>query len=110
MGQVFGTGLTSGLVSARPAAPAGSAATASIAPRNGFVGDALHRVDMRVQRRFRAGHVSFDGMFEVFNVFNRANYGSFVANEASPLFGRPTQNSNLAYAPRMMQFGFRVAF
>jgi hypothetical protein len=110
----YGSGLRTGLTSGLDVRQTGGAgrlrSNGSIAPRNGFVGDPLHRVDMRLQRRFHAGHVSFDGMFEMFNVFNRANYGSFVTNEASPLFGRPTQNSNLAYAPRMMQFGFRVAF
>lgn len=82
----------------------------SIAPRNGFVGTPLHRVDMRVQRRVKVGHMDVDGMFEVFNLFNRANYGTFVTSEASPLFGRPVQNSNLAYAPRMVQLGFRLGF
>ena len=51
-----------------------------------------------------------DGMLEVFNVFNRANYGSIVVNESNASFGRPTQNLNVAYQPRSLQLGFRTSF
>ena len=56
------------------------------------------------------GHVTFDGMFEVFNLFNHANYGTYVNNVSSPLYGRPASNSNVAYQPRMMQLGFKIGF
>ena len=37
---------------------------------------------MRVQRRFRLGsHATADGIVELFNVFNHANYGSYVTDE-----------------------------
>ena len=38
------------------------------------------------------------------------NYGSYVATESNALFGRPQQNANVAYQPRMLQLGFRIAF
>jgi hypothetical protein len=38
------------------------------------------------------------------------NYGNYVAAAASPLFGQPVQNLNVAYLPRMLQLGFRVSF
>jgi hypothetical protein len=83
----------------------------SIIPRNNLVGDPIHRVDMRVQRRFAFGsRAKFDGIFEMFNVFNRANYGSYEINERSSSYGQPQQNSLTAYAPRMLQLGFRLAF
>jgi len=47
---------------------------------------------------------------EVFNVFNRANYGSYVTQESNRSYGQPSFNSNIAYQPRMLQLGFRVAF
>jgi hypothetical protein len=79
--------------------------------REGFVGDQVHRVDMRFQRRFRlGGTLTADGIVEVFNVFNRANYGSYVTSESNAAFRRPVQNTNIAYAPRTVQFGFRLAF
>jgi hypothetical protein len=44
-------------------------------------------------------------------VFNHANYGSYSTNLSVPSrFGRPEQNLNVAYAPRMMQLGFRFVF
>jgi hypothetical protein len=57
------------------------------------------------------GPRQLDGILEVFNVFNHANYGSYSTNLSVPSrFGRPEQNLNVAYAPRMMQLGFRFAF
>lgn len=83
----------------------------SIVPRNGFVGDPVHRVDVRFQQRVPlAGNVKVDGIFEVFNLFNRANYGSYDTDETSPRFGQPNYSANLAYAPRTLQLGFRLIF
>jgi hypothetical protein len=82
----------------------------TIAPRNGFVGDPLHRVDGRITRRFTFGGVSIEGMAEVFNLFNHENFGAYTLTEVLTTFGRPVQNLNVAYASRTAQFGFRVAF
>ena len=60
--------------------------------------------------RVPLGPVSLDGIVEIFNLFNRANYGSFELDETSPRFGEPNSSSNLAYAPRTLQIGFRLAF
>jgi hypothetical protein len=46
----------------------------------------------------------------VFNLFNHANYGSYVVNESSSEYGKPNFNANLAYQPRMMQLRFKVSF
>ena len=56
------------------------------------------------------GNSRIDRILEVFNVFNRANYGSYVTNEANANFGRPSRNPNVAYAPRMLQLGIRFVF
>jgi hypothetical protein len=85
-------------------------ADGSIIPRNNFDLPSMHRVDMRLQKRLDFGVIKVDGIAEVFNVFNHANYGSFTLNESSGSFGQPTQNLNVAYQPRMLQLGFRVAF
>jgi hypothetical protein len=83
----------------------------SIVPRYSFVGDAIHRVDMRLQQRIPlVGRLHIDGMFEVFNLFDKSNYGSYVLDETSGSFLDPAQNTNLAYAPRTLQLGFRLAF
>jgi hypothetical protein len=76
------------------------------------VGEPLHRVDLRFMKRVRLGGArQLDGILEVFNVFNHANYGSYSTNLSIPAnYGRPQQNLNVAYAPRMMQLGFRFAF
>ena len=86
-------------------------ADGSIIPRNGIAGSAIHRVDMRAQKRLPiAGRVTVDGIFEVFNVFNHENYGTYVVNESCAEYGKPSFNGNVAYQPRMLQLGFRLSF
>jgi hypothetical protein len=83
----------------------------TIVPRNAFVGFPIHRLDMRLQRHFKiAGGVGGDGIVELFNVFNRANYGGYVTNESSLQYKQPTSSTNLSYAPRSLQLGFRIVF
>jgi hypothetical protein len=46
----------------------------------------------------------------VFNLFNRANYETYELNERNTRFGLPNTYANIAYAPRVLQLGFRVGF
>ena len=86
-------------------------ADGSIAPRAAITGDPIHRVDLRLQKRQPLfGRVTIDGLFEVYNIFNHANYGSYTTNESNAQYGNPSFNGNVAYQPRMMQLGFRLAF
>ncbi|OFW06654.1 MAG: hypothetical protein A3I61_06865 [Acidobacteria bacterium RIFCSPLOWO2_02_FULL_68_18] len=86
-------------------------ADGSFLPRNGIVGEPIHRVDMRVQQRLPiVGRLSIDGILEVFNLFNHENFGAYVFNESSPEYGKPAFNGNVAYQPRMLQLGFRATF
>jgi hypothetical protein len=83
----------------------------SIVPRNNFKEKSLHRLDVRLQRRVGlGGSRELDAMFEVFNLFNRANYGTYVTQEVSPAYGNPSFNANIAYQPRIVQLGLRFAF
>jgi outer membrane receptor protein involved in Fe transport len=82
----------------------------TLVPRNSFVGDPIHRVDMRVSRRFTFAGVSLDGIVEVFNAFNHENFGSYVLQESNRNYALPQPSTALAYQPRMLQLGFRAAF
>jgi hypothetical protein len=83
----------------------------TLVPRNDFVGLPIHRVDARLQRHFRlGGRGGADGIVEVFNLLNRANYGGYVTNESSLQYKQPTSSTNLSYAPRSLQLGFRFTF
>jgi len=83
----------------------------TIVPRNNFVGEPLHRVDFRVTQRIGlGGRTGVDAIVEVFNLFNRENYGSYTTAESNASYGRPVQNTSLAYQPRMVQLGFRLIF
>jgi hypothetical protein len=86
-------------------------ANGTIIPRNDFVGEPIHRLDIRLQERIPLpGAMSIDGIFEVFNLFDRANFGSYNLDESSGTYRQPQQNANLAYAPRTIQLGFRFSF
>ena len=66
---------------------------------------------MRLQRHFKlGGRAGADGIAELFNVLDRANYGGYVTNESSSQFKQPSSNTNLSYAPRSLQLGFRLTF
>ncbi|HEY3157794.1 MAG TPA: TonB-dependent receptor [Vicinamibacterales bacterium] len=83
----------------------------TIVPRNNFVGLPLHRVDARVQKKFTmTNRMTVEGIAEVFNLLNHANYGSYTTQEVSVLYGRPSSNPAVAYQPRMAQLGFRLTF
>jgi len=83
----------------------------SLIERNSFDRTDLHRVDIRLQKRFvLSGKMTLDAIAEVFNAFNHANYNSFVTNEAAANYGAPVYDSNIAFQPRTAQFGFRMAF
>ena len=82
----------------------------TIVPRNTLVGDPIHRVDLRLQKRVVLGRATLAGLVEVFNLFDHANHGSYVTNESNAQYGRPASNANIAYQPRMLQLGFRTTF
>jgi hypothetical protein len=83
----------------------------TIIPRESFVGAPIHRIDLRLQERVPVrGHTTISGFIEVFNLFNRANYQTYNVVESSPTFGQPIASTNLSYAPRTLQLGFRLTF
>jgi len=54
--------------------------------------------------------LGIDAIAEVFNMLNHTNYGSFTLVETNANNGRPAENLNIAYQPRLFQFGFRATF
>jgi hypothetical protein len=82
-----------------------------VVPRDAFVGLPIHRVDLRATKRITLrGSAKLEGSFEMFNVFNHANFGSYALTQSLANYGQPQQNIALAYQPRMMQLGLRVTF
>jgi len=83
----------------------------SIIPRNSFVSDPIHRVELRLLQRIPlAGRANLAGSLEVFNLFNRKNYQVYDLTETSGTFLQPQPSANLSYAPRTVQLGFRLTF
>ena len=82
-----------------------------ITKRDGLYGQPIHRVDMRLSKSVRVKeHYRLVGILEAFNLFNRANYGSYNTSITSPSFAAPAQNLNLEYQPRMLQLAARFEF
>lgn len=83
----------------------------TIIPRFGINRADLHRVDLRLMKRFKLGpKVEVSGILDTFNLFNHKNYGTYVVNERSATFGQPTTDTGTAYQPRIVQLGFRTTF
>jgi hypothetical protein len=84
--------------------------TGEVVPRNALKGFALHKVDLRVSKRFRLGRVGVTAIGEVFNLFNKENFGNYVGQVDSATFGQVAASSGNAYVPRSGQLGIRVDF
>ena len=83
----------------------------SIIPRNSFVGDPIHSVSVRLLQRIPlGGRANLAGSLEVFNLFNRKNFGVYDLTETSGTFLKPQPSANATYTPRSMQLGFRLTF
>ena len=87
---------------------------ASSIGRNGGTMPAQATVDLRVSRQFPIGRMKIDGIFEVFNLFNRTNYtdinnvfgaGAFPG-AGLPEYGQFTQ----AGAPLQAQVAAKISF
>jgi hypothetical protein len=79
--------------------------------RDSLIGNPIERVDLRLSKTFSLKErVRFIPIVEAFNLFNHSNFGGYqtVVNLAS--YGAPTQNTDLAYAARMLQFAGRIEF
>ena len=82
----------------------------TIVPRNDFVGNPIHRVDMKLAWPVQAGAYEIEASLEVFNLFNHANFYQYTTAEASPAYGLPRQSFLVAYVPRTAAVGLKVSF
>ena len=86
-------------------------ATGTTWPRNALRGLPLHKVDMRVTKTITlVNNVNIELLGELFNAFNRKNYGAYNTTITSASFGQPVATSGNAYVPRQGQLGVRVNF
>jgi hypothetical protein len=83
----------------------------NIVKRDSLVGNEIGSVNLRLSKAFTLkDRIRFTPIVEAFNLFNHSNFGSYqtVINVAS--YGTPVQNSDLAFAARMLQFAGRIEF
>jgi hypothetical protein len=79
--------------------------------RDSLVGHPISRVDMRLSKTFTVkDRIRFIPMVEAFNLFNHSNFGSYQTVVNLTSYSAPVQNSDLAFAARMLQFAGRIEF
>jgi hypothetical protein len=82
-----------------------------IVSRDSLVGNYISRVDLRLSKTFvLKERLRFIPIIEAFNLFNHSNFGGYQASVNVASYGAPVQNSDLAYAARMLQFAGRIEF
>ena len=89
--------------------PAGLGRNAGRVPGQRFIFKyvfAERNFNLRLSRDFSYRGFTLTLMLEAFNVFNWTNFGGYVGNMKSALFGKPTS----AGAPRQIQLGTRISF
>jgi hypothetical protein len=80
----------------------------TVSPRNSVLNDPIHRVDLRVQWRLKAGRTNIMPLVEVFNLFDNTNFTrSWV--ELNPFYGKPI-GQTIGSGYRVVQLGFRTTF
>ena len=84
--------------------------TGEVVPPNALKGFPLHKVDLRVSKRFRVAGVRLTLLGEIFNLSNRNNFGNYVGQVDSARFGQVAASSGNAYVPRSGQLGVRFEF
>ena len=78
----------------------------SITPRNDIIAPPQNRTDIRFQQRIPlGGRVAIDGIAEIFNVFNRPNWGIGTQESTTSQFLQ-----HISAQVRTAQFGFRLTF
>jgi Carboxypeptidase regulatory-like domain len=77
--------------------------------RNALLGLPLDKVDLRLSQDISLGQRrKIQATLEVFNLFDHANYGTYVAAVDLATLGQPVQNLGNACLARAAQFGFRI--
>lgn len=75
-------------------------------PPNAGRGDSYVDTDLRLGKSVQVGGRRLELMFEMFNLFNSVNAGTYIGNQKAVNFGQPT----VALAPFQGQLGVRVSF
>jgi hypothetical protein len=78
-------------------------------PRNALRGPDVLFYDMSVTRRLAIGRSTMSLELNVFNLFNRTNFGQPVSDLSSPFFGQVT-STRRGTNPRQLQLGLKFSF
>jgi carboxypeptidase family protein/TonB-dependent receptor-like protein len=78
----------------------------TIVPRNSVIAPAQNRTDVRLQQRIKLhGRAAVDAIAEVFNIFNRPNFGIGIQENVTSQYLQP-----ISAQTRTAQLGFRLTY
>ncbi|HWW87292.1 MAG TPA: carboxypeptidase regulatory-like domain-containing protein [Vicinamibacterales bacterium] len=88
-------------------------AQGDVLPKNAALSQWSKKVDVRVVKNIRLVHgARLQGMLDIFNVFNTANYDptTYGTQFGTKTYLQPAYSSNLFFQPRMLQIGARLTY
>jgi hypothetical protein len=85
-------------------------ATGATLPRNSERTTSDYKLDLRLSKSVKLQRFSFQGVVDVFNVFNTHNLTGYVTNYFSRTYLQASTSTNLFYQPRQVQIGFRISY
>jgi hypothetical protein len=68
------------------------------------------KLDLRFSKNLTINRVSFQGIVDIFNVFNTWNLTNYGTNFYGATYLRPANSTNIFYQPRQVQLGFRITY
>ena len=69
-----------------------------------------YKLDLRLSKEVRVGHVALQGMLEAFNVFNTENLTNYNGVFGARTYLQPAASTDTFYQPRQVQVGFRLTY
>jgi outer membrane receptor protein involved in Fe transport len=69
-----------------------------------------YKLDLRLSKEVRVGHLRLEGLLEAFNVLNTENFGNFNGVYGALTYLQPANSTDVFYQPRQVQLGFRVTY
>jgi hypothetical protein len=69
-----------------------------------------YKLDLRLSKDVRVGHLRLQGLIEGFNVLNTKNLSNYNGVFGSLTYLQPATSTEVFYQPRQVQLGFRITY
>ena len=69
-----------------------------------------YKLDLRLAKDVRIGHMRLQGLVEAFNILNTENLSNYNGVVGANTYLQPANTTDIFYQPRQLQLGFRVSY